>query len=154
MIKNFMVSANFSYYELTNTKSFPNLLELNREYFSKEPYLSRLIVFSESMLEEIRDAVDAPVIVLNCGRCPELNAAVGGVNGSQHEFELPIDGAGDITVPGQKIESVAFKIFNRGIRFYQMRVYETKGFIHIGSPRQKNNLQIYFPESTIPGWAK
>jgi zinc D-Ala-D-Ala carboxypeptidase len=153
-MKDFKISEHFSFLELTNSHDHPELLELNREYFSKEPYLSRLTVFAESVLEEIRYAVDAPVIVNSCGRCPELNAAVGGVETSQHKFDTPTDGASDITVKNQAPVTVAFKIFNQGIRFFQMRVYETSNFTHIGSPRQKNNGQIAFPESTIPGWAK
>ena len=153
-MKNFQVSKFFSFLELTNTKSHPDLLKENREYFIKEPYLNRLTIFSESTLEDIRFSVDAPVIITSCGRCPELNAAVGGVKTSQHLFSTEGDGAADITVPGQKIEAVAFKIWSDGIRFYQMRVYVKKNFIHIGAPKSKNNLQIYFPESEKPGWAR
>lgn len=148
------VSANFSFKELTNTKDHPELLELNREYFLHEPYVSRLTVFAESTLEEIRDAVDAPVIINSCGRCPLLNTAVGGVKTSQHLFSTEYDGAADFYVPGQLVEVVAFKIFNYGVRFYQLRVYTHSNFIHIGNPRIKNNGQIAFPESAIPGWTK
>ena len=154
VMKNFNTSDFFTFYELTKSHDHPELIKTNREHFSKEPHLTRLIVFSESMLEEIRFAVNAPVIVTSCGRCPELNGAVGGVKTSQHLFSTPTDGAADITVPGQSVETVAFKIYNHGIRFFQMRVYTKSNFIHIGSPRRKNNIQIYFPESTKPGWAK
>ena len=153
-MKNFQVSKFFSFLELTNTKSHPELLKENREYFLVEPYLNRLTVFAESTLEDIRYSVDAPVIVNSCGRSPELNKAVGGVPTSQHLFATEYDGAADITVPGQKIEAVAFKIWNDGVRFYQMRVYTKKNFIHIGAPKSKNNFQIYFPESELPGWAR
>jgi hypothetical protein len=158
-MKNFQVSKNFSFFELTNTKDHPELLEANREYFKVQPFIGRLTVFAESMLEEIRFAVDAPVVVNSCGRCPALNLAVGGVPTSQHLFSTEYDGAADIRIPlcqnrGLGIGIFAFKIFNAGIRFYQMRVYVKSGFIHIGSCRDKNNGQIAFPESALPGWAK
>ena len=153
-MKNFQVSKNFSFFELTNTKDHPELLEANREYFLTEPYAGRLVVFAESMLEEIRFTVDAPVVVNSCGRCPELNKAVGGVTTSQHLFSTEYDGAADFYVLGGDVEAVAFKIVNAGLRFYQMRIYTKSGFIHIGSCRAKNNGQIAFPESEMPGWAK
>ena len=153
-MNNFQVSENFSFWELTNTKSHPDLLIANREYFAVEPYLGRLTIFAESMLEEIRYIVDAPVIINSCGRCPELNFAVNGASTSQHLFSTEYDGAADIRVPGQGVEVVAFKIFNNGLLFYQMRVYVKSNFIHIGSPRSNHNGQIAFPESALPGWAK
>ncbi len=152
-MNNFKVSKHFSFWELTSTKQFPDLQETNRKYFQTEPFSGRLVVFAESMLEEIRYAVDASVIINSCGRCPELNVAVGGVPTSQHLFSTEYDGAADIRVLGQSVEVVAFKIFNNGLSFFQMRVYTKSGFIHIGSPRAKNNGQIAFPESNLPGWA-
>lgn len=155
-MKDFKISSHFNFFELTKSNDHPELIRENREYFLRQPFLNRLTVFSESTLEDIRLAVDAPVIVNSCGRFPALNAAVGGVKTSQHLFSNEFDGAADITVLSQEnpIEVVAFRIFNNGIRFYQMRVYTKSNFIHIGSPRQKNNGQIAFPESSIPGWAK
>jgi hypothetical protein len=153
-MKDFYVSANFKFKELTASWDYPDLVKANQEYFLVQPFIGRLTVFAESMLEEIRFAVDAPVIVTSCGRCPELNLAVGGVPTSQHLFSTEYDGAADFHVPGQTVEQVAFKIFNQGICFYQMKVYVKSGFVHIGSPRIKNNWQIAFPESAMPGWAK
>ena len=150
----FWLSEHFRFYELTDSHDHPELVKANREYFLRQPFIGRITVFAESMLEEIRFIVGTPVVVNNCGRFPALNVVVGGVKTSQHLFSTEFDGAADITIPNQKIEIIAFKIFNGGIRFYQMRVYTKKNFIHIGSPRQKNNGQIMFPESVIPGWAK
>jgi len=150
----FWLSKHFSFFECTKSRDHPELVKANREYFSHQPYLDRLIFGSEYMLEGIREIVDAPVIVNNGGRFPELNAAVGGVSTSQHLFARMNDGAYDITVPGQKVEMVAFKIFNHGLSFYQMRVYTKIGFIHIGMPRRYRDMQISFPESEAPGWAK
>jgi hypothetical protein len=153
MIANFSVSDHFTYYELTNSKNHPELLAANRDYFSEEPYLSRLEIFSESILEPIRFEVGGKVIVNSCGRYPELNKAVGGSETSQHRFEMPGPGAADIYAPSLSIEKLFELIEKRaGICWHQLRVYPDKGFIHISMPTGKNDGQVKIVLDTIPVW--
>ena len=151
---NFKVTEHFTFFELTATRSHPELQAANGQYFLVEPYLDRLKAASEYLLEEIRDKVECPVIVTSGGRCPELNEAVGGVPKSQHLFANYGDGAFDFYVPGVSIDKVAAEVWATGLLFYQMRVYADRNFIHIGMPRSKNNLQIAWIGGDRPEWAK
>lgn len=53
--------------------------------------LENLISLVENILDPIREQWDAPVIVSSGYRCPKLNAAVGGKNGSDHTKGLAAD---------------------------------------------------------------
>jgi hypothetical protein len=154
MINNFKVTSNFSYYELTNTKEHPDLLNDNRVHFAIQPYIGRLTCATEYLLENTRDEIDCPIIVLSGGRSPELNKAVGGVQTSQHLFERHNDGAFDITVPNMAIGAVAEAIWFSGLSFFQMRVYVNRNFVHLGMPRAKDNRQVYWIGDNCPIWAK
>jgi len=55
------------------------------------------------ILEAVRVAFGAPVIVTSGARCPEYNAKVGGVSDSQHLYGR----AADIQVKGHKPAAVA-----------------------------------------------
>jgi hypothetical protein len=153
-MKNFNISSHFTYYELTNTKDHPDLLVENREWFSTEPYLSRLQHACEYLLENTRDDVDRPIIVTSGGRCQKLNKAVGGVPTSQHLFSRHLDGAFDFYVPGMNIADVAETIWFGGLNFYQMRVYTKWNFIHLGMPRPQNNMQVWWDTPDKPVWAR
>lgn len=54
------------------------------------------------ILEAVRGAFDAPVIVTSGARCAEYNARIGGVSNSQHVYAR----AADIQVKGATPESV------------------------------------------------
>jgi len=152
-MKNFNITKHFTYHELTNTRDHPELLQKNREYFAVEPYLSRLEIAAEYLLENIRECIDAPLMVNNGGRCPELNAAVGGVDTSQHRFELPGAGAFDIWTPAMGVEDLSKIILTKSsVQWYQLRVYPGHKFIHIGMPRGKNDGQVKIVLDRVPTW--
>ena len=151
-VSNFRISEHFSFYELTGSRDHPTLIELNRRHFSVQPYFERLECGAEYLLEHVRGEVRLPVIVLNGGRCPELNQAVGGVATSQHLFEHECDGAFDFCVMGKLIGDVARVIYDSGLSFYEMRIYPDRNFIHLGMPRQKNNMQMAWIGQNRPKW--
>lgn len=63
-------------------------------------------------LEALRNALNVPVIITSGLRCPERNAAVGGVPQSQHLFGQ----AADLYAPGIAITTVAaIAIANEGL---------------------------------------
>jgi hypothetical protein len=152
-MKNFNVSEHFSYYELTNSKQCPDLLTMNRKYFALEPYLTRLKTFSEYMLEAIREEVGGPLMVNSCARCPALNQAVGGSAYSQHKFDMPGPGAGDIWTPKMSIEKL-FELIEKKVRvcWHQLRIYPNRGFIHISMPTGKNDGQVKIVLDRVPTW--
>jgi hypothetical protein len=153
-VKDFKISEHFTFFELTNTTDHPHLLEANREHFAIEPYLSRLQCAAEYLLENTRDEIEMPIYILSGGRCPALNRAVGGVPTSQHLFDLPDDGAFDLTVSLVPIEKIAEEIWFSGMMFYQMRVYSKRNFLHLGMPRSKDNLQMAWVDGIRPEWAR
>lgn len=76
-----MLSKNFSFEELTNTTSYPKLLDANRD-----DAMSRMaeLQMTANGCQAIRDLINAP---LNCSsgyRNPALNKAVGGSTTSKH----------------------------------------------------------------------
>ena len=142
-MKDFKISEHFTFFELTNTKDHPELLELNREYFSVQPYIGRLTVASEYLLETIRGDLNVPIYVLNGGRCPELNSAVGGVLNSQHLYGNLNDGAFDITTPAMTISELGQYISDQSsLCWHQLRIYLKQNFIHIGMPRGSKDGQV------------
>lgn len=75
-------------------------------------------------LEALRNALNVPVIITSGLRCPERNAAVGGVPGSQHLFGQ----AADLYAPGIAIATVAAIGESLGLTAI---LYEAQGFVHL-----------------------
>jgi hypothetical protein len=143
---NFKVSAHFNFFELTKSKDHPELIQGNREYFAREPFLGRLILGAEYALEGIRSEINNPAIlkkyrkaeiplmVNNGGRFPELNSAVGGATASQHLFGRANSGAFDmysLSIPANDLGKI---IMDSGLRWHQLRIYVNVNFIHFGMP--------------------
>ena len=76
-------TANFSYEELTNSATAKRLGINNTPNEEERAKLKRLAV---EILQPIRDAWKAPLIVTSGFRCEALNKAVGGAKNSQHKF--------------------------------------------------------------------
>ncbi len=143
MIKDFKISEHFTFFELTNSKDHPELLSANREHFSVQPFIDRLTVACEYLLETMRDDLNIPIYVLSGGRCPELNTAVGGVPNSQHLFGNLNDGAFDIHTPAMSITELGNYIADQSsLCWHQLRIYVKQNFIHIGMPRGKEDGQV------------
>jgi len=130
----FLLSPHFSYFELTDSKQCPDLVPANREFFSREPYLSRLQRLCTYALEPIRAKVGKPVIVLSGGRTKELNKAVGGSLASQHMALSLNSGAADIRVEGMTPDELAEAIKSTDIFWHQLGIYTLRGFVHYGMP--------------------
>jgi hypothetical protein len=142
-MKDFKISEHFTFFELTKTRDFPNLLDENREYFAKEPYISRLTVACEYLLENIRIEIDKPIIVNNGGRFPALNEAVGGVWNSQHLFGGFQDGAFDFYCPQMSVAELGKYITDQSnLNWHQLRIYLSQNFIHLGMPLGHNDGQV------------
>ncbi len=147
------ISEHFTFEELTKSKDHADLVKRNREYFSQAPYYTRLVTFTEYVLENIRFDVDGPLMVNSCARFPILNDAVGGSKTSQHLFELPGPGAADIWTPKMSIEKLFETIEKKTkITWHQLRVYPNRGFIHISMPTGKNDGQVKIVMDTVPVW--
>ena len=86
-----------------------------------------VLVAPRLVMETIRSHFCAPVVIHSAYRTPQYNARVGGVAHSQHCYGM----AADISVSGQKPETVA--AFARTLMpdLGGVGIYAKKGFTHI-----------------------
>ena len=117
-----MLSAHFSFNELTDSDRFPGLVEKNR--FEAACFTGKLRLLCLKILEPIREQF-GPVKVDSGYRCPALNKADKGSENSQH---LKAEAA-DIVVPGQDLDQVFAWIKTSGIEFGQL--IREPGWIHV-----------------------
>ena len=88
MIEDFKITEHFTFYEMTDSKKHPELVEENR--VSAQAYLKQL-KYVASTLEEIRVVLGVPMKVTSGFRNPPLNKAVGGSTTSGHGKGLCVD---------------------------------------------------------------
>lgn len=140
------LSPHFTLEELTASQT------ANRLGFSNIPadgHLPNLIRLCTVLLEPVRELVGQPVKVNSGYRCPQLNAAVGGVVKSAH-----MDGrAADIVVPGMDLSQVWALLNDTKLPHDQM-IWETNSigsqWIHLaiaadGAEPRKQVLKLKQP---------
>lgn len=134
-------TKNFSYDELI-ASSTAKRLGLDNTPTSEEK--ERLRQLAESILQPIRDAWRAPIVVTSGYRSEAVNNAVGGVKTSQHR----LGEAADIKVGGKernrKLFNFIYKMISKGdIKVGQLIDEYNYQWIHISLPRKnKENNQI------------
>lgn len=82
------LSKNFSLAEMVASGTAKRM---NIDNTPNEEVLGNLTKLAEKVLQPIRDAWGAPVVVSSAYRCPKLNKAVGGVTNSDHKFGCAAD---------------------------------------------------------------
>jgi len=129
------LSPNFSFEEMTNSSSYPELVDQNRsEALEYQHHGEKLC---KKILQVIRDMTGEPVSVGSGSRGPTLNGKVGGSANSQHQsFQ-----AADINLKG--LASADGRLIFLGIiwglelaeeiRFGQLLI--ERGCIHVSLPR-------------------
>lgn len=80
-----------------------------------------------NILEPIRDRFACPIVISSGFRCPELNAAVGGVPGSQHV----IGQAADILVPGYGDPLRVCQAIKESSLLYDQLIFEYASWTHV-----------------------
>ena len=83
-----MITEHFSLAEFVRSARHPELNEA--KLAASGPYLQNMIRVCQQ-LEILRAYIARPIFITSGFRCPELNAAVGGVNGSAHTRGLAAD---------------------------------------------------------------
>lgn len=99
---------------------------------------SNIEALVNNVLDPIRDYIKMPVYVNSGYRCPLLNKAVGGVQGSQH-----VQGkAADITTHIRKANLEIVDYATNNLTFDQIIVY--KDFVHISYNQSNNRKQVIY----------
>ena len=136
-----LFTKNFSYDELIASATAKRLgLDNTPTPEEKE----RLRQLAEDILQPIRDAWRAPIVVTSGFRSEEVNKAVGGVKTSQHR----LGEAADIKVGGKdrnkKLFNLIYKLISQGkIKVGQLIDEYNYQWIHVSLPRKnKENNQI------------
>lgn len=136
-----LFTKNFSYDELIASATAKRLgLDNTPTPEEKE----RLRQLAEDILQPIRDAWRAPIVVTSGFRSEEVNKAVGGVKTSQHR----LGEAADIKVGGKdrnkKLFNLIYKLISTGkIKVGQLIDEYNYQWIHVSLPRKnKENNQI------------
>lgn len=134
-------TKNFSYDELIASATAKRL---GLDNTPSEEEKEKLRQLAEDILQPIRDAWRAPIIVNSAYRSEAVNKAVGGVKNSQHR----LGEAADITIGGKernrKLFNFIYKLINQGkIRVGQLIDEYNYSWIHVSLPRKnKPNNQI------------
>ena len=136
-----LFTKNFSYDELIASATAKRLGLDNTPTPEEKEKLRQL---AEDILQPIRDAWRAPIVVTSGYRSEEVNKAVGGVKTSQHR----LGEAADIKVGGKdknkKLFNLIYKLISTGkIKVGQLIDEYNYQWIHISLPRKnKENNQI------------
>lgn len=110
------LSRNFTLEELTFSQTAARLGLAN---VPNATQIAALASLCANVLQPLRDALNAPVVVSSGFRCPALNRAVAGAPDSQH-----LDGkAADITCPAMSTDALFKRVLDLKLPFDQL-IYE------------------------------
>ena len=142
------LSKNFSLEELTFSVTANNHGIDNTPNAEAKAALKRLAV---EVLQPIRDAWGQPIVVTSGYRCPKLNAAVGGVKGSQHLLGQAADIKATNPADNGKLFAcikrlVQAKKINVGQLIWEYGSKTTPRWVHVSLPRvdKQNNQVLYY----------
>ena len=137
-------SKNFTYEELIKSATAKRLGIDNTPSPEEKEKLKRLAV---EILQPIRDAWKAPIIITSGYRCKKLNDAVGGAKTSQHSVGEAADirTVSDSRAENKKLFNMILKMIEKGTIQCGQLIDEYNGdWIHISLPRTngKPNNQV------------
>ena len=142
------LSKNFSLEELVFSITANNHGINNTPNAEVKAALKRLAV---EVLQPIRDAWGQPIVVTSGYRCPKLNAAVGGVKGSQHLLGQAADIKATNPKDNGKLHAcikklVQSKKINVGQLIWEYGSKTCPKWVHVSLPRvgKKNNQLLYY----------
>ena len=134
-IIDFKLSEHYSFFDLTNSDSYPDLVQENREYAEQATGTGVKIMDNlercANMLEVIYAESGEVPQVLSGLRFGRLNRAVGGAWNSLHK----IGAAVDFTLYNYDIFKMFQKIWELGLfPFHKLIYYKGRYFIHVSLP--------------------
>ena len=139
-----LFSKNFTYEELIKSATAKRLGIDNTPSPAEKEKLKRL---ATDILQPIRDAWKAPIVITSGYRCPKLNAAVGGAKNSQHAVGEAADirTVSDSKAENKKLFNVILKLVQKGeIKVGQLIDEYGYDWVHVSLPRTngKPNNQV------------
>lgn len=127
------LTRNFRLGEFAVSREHP---ELAAQVGFSEREIGRLQVYCAGWLQPLRDHFDAPVIITSGKRTAELNAAVGGVEVSDHLYGGD-SGAVDLVVQGLPLDQVYVRLLwtpYKLLILYRWPSLPERNFIHLSFP--------------------
>ena len=137
-MKDFQITKNFSFFEVTKSDSYPELEKKNRKYILARPELLAELVKNVCLfLQPVRDFVGSPIFVNSGFRFPKLNKRVGGSPYSQHKAAQ----AFDLGCSGMNSFGLFKKIKLSKVKWHQLRCYISNHFVHYSVPTGVRDMQ-------------
>jgi len=142
-MNNFPLSKNYTFFDLTISSDYPELVNENRQYAIEDRdngghIIDNMKLICENILEPIVLHTGEVPKVLSGYRFPKLNKAVGGSFYSWHKrMDARLDrGAVDYTLWNYGIKNLFFDIVNGeiDIKFHKVIYYKNNHFLHISLP--------------------
>lgn len=139
--KDFKLSKNFTYEEMTNSATAKRM---NIDNTPDEKSLECLKQLCQKVLQPIRDKRGSAITVTSGYRCEKLNKIVGGVPTSQHRFGQ----AADITLGNPTLNKKLFNMIVEMINKKEIKVGQlideyNYRWLHISLPYTKINNIIH-----------
>jgi len=142
------LTKNFSLEELTFSITANNHGINNTPNAEAKACLKRLAV---EVLQPIREAWGQPIVVTSGYRCAKLNAAVGGVKGSQHLLGQAADIKATNPKDNGKLHACIKRLVDSGKIQVGQLIWEYGSrtcpkWVHVSLPRtgKKNNQLVYY----------
>lgn len=131
----YQVTKNFTYGELLESET---AREEGIENAPNDQQLRRLFKITKTVMQPIRDHLDAPVRVTSGFRTQELNEAIGGARESQHVKGEAIDFVADGYTVNEVFEEVVTGDF-----YFDQIIWEFGNWVHISyTTRRANRSEI------------
>lgn len=135
------LTEHFTLEELTNS---PTAKRLNIDNTPSEKIEEELMETAQ-LLEKIRTVYKKPIIVTSGYRCEKLNKAVGGAKTSQHMKGQAADIRSVSDTPQDNKDlfmTIMGMMIQKEIEVGQLIDEYNYNWIHVSTPKQKNNNQI------------
>ena len=139
--KNFQITKNFSYYELTKSQT---ALRHGIDNTPEFEHIKNMTHWCISLGQPLRDMIGMPITVNNFFRTRELNTEIGGAENSQH-----MDGcSGDIEVVGMSNLDLYNIIKDHFVYDQLILEYHTvgdpdSGWVHVSFIDGDNRMQAF-----------
>lgn len=135
------LTKNFTLEELTNSSTAK---QKKLDNTPTKEVIENLTKLATTVLQPLREAFNAPIIVSSGYRSPKVNAAVGGATNSDHKFGAAADirTVSDTVEDNKKLFNLAVKLANEGkIKCRQIIDEYNYNWVHLSINHSKNGTK-------------